>query len=80
MCWPSRVAATAYTQPVCPVKVWTSVPSTWYSRTSLRLGPSPRPTTHAASAAMESTVLPSWKVRSTSPSIVISLAVWSVDR
>ena len=33
MCWPSGVTATAFTQSVCPSKVWTSVPSTWYSRT-----------------------------------------------
>ena len=33
---PSRVTTTAKTSSVCPVKVWTSVPSTWYSRTSRR--------------------------------------------
>ena len=36
MCWPSRVAATDHTVSVCPSKVSTSVPSTWYSRTSRR--------------------------------------------
>ena len=34
MCWPSGVTATAKTEPVCPLKVWTSVPPTWYSRTA----------------------------------------------
>ena len=41
MCWPSGVTARSYTTPVCPSKVWTSVPSTWYSRSS----PPLRPTT-----------------------------------
>ena len=39
MCWPSGVTATARTGTACPLKVWTSVPSTWYSRTSPALGP-----------------------------------------
>ena len=35
MCWPSGVTATAnLAELVCPLKVWTSVPSTWYSLTS----------------------------------------------
>ena len=34
MYWPSGVTATSLMWLVCPLKVWTSVPSTWYSRTS----------------------------------------------
>ena len=41
MCWPSGVTASAYTA-MCPLKVWTSVPSTWYSR------PSSLPADHSA--------------------------------
>ena len=43
MCWPSGVTATAFTESVCPLKVWTSVPSTWYSRTSPCWGRRGRP-------------------------------------
>ena len=80
MCWPSGVTATAHTKSVCPVKVWTSVPSTWYSRASW-LGLL-RPTTKctpSGSAATQITKLPTSKVRSRAPSSVHSFAVPSSE-
>ena len=74
MCWPSGITATARTSSVCPLKVWTSVPSTRYSRTSLLA----RPTTKCApsgSAATQSTTLPIPMARSRAPSSVHSFAV-----
>ena len=73
MCWPSGVTATAYTEPTCATKVWTSVPSTWYSRT---LSPLSRPTTKCTPSGSAATHLTSRAtLRSRAPSSVHSFAV-----
>ena len=77
MCWPSEVAARALTELVCPSKVWTSVPSTWYRLASCQ--PPTTKCTPSGSAATESTTLPFLKVRSSAPSSVQSFTVQSVE-
>ena len=62
MCWPSGVTATAFTESVCPVKVWTCVPSTWYSRTAPATKCAP-----SGSAATQKTALPTKPSRRCTP-------------
>ena len=55
MCWPSGVTATARTQSVCPLKVWTSVPSTCSLMMPRPLGQ--RPTTKCTPSGSAATHL-----------------------
>ena len=65
---------------MCPVKVWTSVPSTWYSRTLAVAEADHKVHAVGQRRDAEHPVVPTSKVRSRAPSSVHSFAVPSPSR